>query len=74
MPVVAGGELIDPQHASMEQKRSVFEHLTGIAEAKGFKPGWASHRFREMFGHWPKGFVSEVRAEQISQRWKERIR
>lgn len=73
MPVVAGEELIDPAHATHEQKRAVFEHLSGIADLKGFKPGWASHRFREMFGHWPKGFVSDIRAGQISQRWKERV-
>ena len=70
---MAGGELIDPRHAGQDEKRAVFEHLSDTAALKGFKPGWASHRFREMFGHWPKGFVSDVRAEQISQRWKEKV-
>lgn len=70
MPVVAGGELIDPKRATQEQKRAVFEHLSSLAEEKGFKSGWASHRYRELFGHWPRGFVNDVRATQLSQRWK----
>lgn len=72
IPVVAAGQLIDPKHASQEDKRLVFEHLSAVAVAKGFKSGWASHRFREMFGHWPRGFVNDVRATQISQRWRAR--
>jgi superfamily II DNA or RNA helicase len=70
MPVLAGNELVDPRDATLDQKRAVFEHFTQIAQDKGFKPGWASHRFREAFGHWPKGFVGAVRATHISQRWQ----
>jgi RNA polymerase sigma-70 factor (ECF subfamily) len=71
MPIVAGNELIDPRHATLDQKRIVFEHFTQIAQDKGFKAGWASHRFKQAFGHWPRGFVSAVRANHISQRWRE---
>lgn len=62
-PVVADGELIDPHQASHSQKRAYFKQLAGIAVAKGFKPGWASYRFRDVFGQWPVGFVQAVRAE-----------
>jgi len=62
-PVVADGELIDPATASYGQKRAYFKHLTLIAVAKGFKPGWAAYRFREVFGRWPMGFVQAVRDE-----------
>jgi superfamily II DNA or RNA helicase len=71
MPIVAGNELIDPRHATLDQKRIVFEHFTQIAQDKGFKAGWASHRFKQAFGHWPRGFVGAVRANHIYQRWKE---
>lgn len=70
MPVVAGRELVDPKHATTEDKRAVFSHLTAVAESKGFKPGWASHRFRELFGCWPRGFVGDVRAKGIGERWR----
>ena len=62
-PVVAEGDLIDPARATLEQKRLYFAHLAGIARAKGYKFGWASYRFRDAFGHWPRGFVDEVRRE-----------
>jgi len=62
-PVVADGELIDPATASYAEKRAYFKHLTSIAVAKGFKPGWASYRFRDVFGQWPMGFVQAVRDE-----------
>ena len=29
--------------------------LRGIALERGFKSGWAAHKFREKFGHWPPG-------------------
>lgn len=68
-PVVAAGELIDPDNATLEQKRAVFEHLTQVAEQRGYKPGWASYRFRDMFGCWPRGFVSDVRRARMRERF-----
>jgi hypothetical protein len=68
-PVIAAGDLIDPPNATADQKRTVFEHFTEIAQAKGFKPGWASHRYRNIFGCWPKGFVNDVRNENLRERW-----
>ena len=62
-PVVTFGELVDPPNATLQEKRGVFRHLTEVAARKGYKPGWASYRFREIFGHWPKGFVQQVREE-----------
>ncbi|CAJ0890832.1 hypothetical protein AMST5_04083 [freshwater sediment metagenome] len=29
--------------------------LKYIADARGYSPGWAAHKFRERFGHWPNG-------------------
>lgn len=34
-------------------KRDVFARLRSTAAAKGYKPGWAAHRFKARFGHWP---------------------
>lgn len=73
IPVVVDGELIDPHDSDQHQKRAVFERLTGVAERKGFKQGWASWKFKEIFGHWPRGFVSDVRAGSISRRWAEKV-
>jgi superfamily II DNA or RNA helicase len=64
-------ELIDPHNATLDEKRAVYERLIGMAEERGFKPGWASHKFREAFGCWPRGFVTEVRRTQLQRRWAE---
>ena len=73
-PVVAGGELVDPGKATMEQKEEVYRGMIEFAESRGLKSGWASHKYREAFGVWPKGFVSTVRDRgAISERW-ERMR
>jgi len=53
-PLVVAGELIDVAHATMDQKRSVYEQLLAVANAKGFKPGWAAYRYRDTFGVWPR--------------------
>ena len=62
-PVVAYGDLVDPARATFREKRGVFKQLTEVTLCKGYKPGWASYRFRDIFGHWPRGFVLEVRRE-----------
>jgi len=67
-PVVVDGDLIDPEHASLKQKRGYFEHLVGVAEARGYKPGWASWKFKDAFGHWPRGFVDDVRQQRLRER------
>jgi hypothetical protein len=28
--------------------------LSGIAAERGYRPGWAAHKFKEKFGHWPR--------------------
>jgi len=60
-PLVFKGELIDPKRATPEQKRAVFEQFTSVARERGFRPGWASWKFRDAFGVWPRGFVTEVK-------------
>ena len=58
----------DPTSTTYSQKRAYFKRLTSIAAAKGSKPGWASYRFRDVFGRWPMGFVQAVREEVAAER------
>lgn len=67
-PLVLDGELVDPAAATLEQKRRLYEGFVDTAKRKGFKEGWASYRFKEAFGHWPRGFVTDVRKDQLRQR------
>lgn len=41
--------------ASSEDKQDVYAQLRHIAVARGYKEGWAAHKFRERFGVWPRG-------------------
>jgi len=64
-PLVFGGELIDPKRATTDQKRSVFEQFTSVARERGYRPGWASWKFKDAFGVWPRGFVTEVKKQRM---------
>jgi len=68
-PVVVEGELIDPARATMDEKRAVFAQFTRIAVERGYRPGWAAYRYKDAFGCWPRGFVTDVRAEQARERY-----
>ena len=63
-------ELIDPKNATMAEKEAVYAELIEVAEEKGFAAGWASHRYKESFGVWPRGFVSRTK---ISAAWAEKM-
>lgn len=41
--------------ASMDVKRSEYERLDEIRKRKQYKAGWTAHRYRAIFGRWPRG-------------------
>ena len=38
---------------SYEDKRQFHQMLVWIARERGYKDGWAAHKFKEKFGGWP---------------------
>jgi superfamily II DNA or RNA helicase len=81
---VAEGDLgeVDRQRKVRQQvygaaeKENFRRQLLWIAGERGYKPGWAAHKFKEKFGHWPsfgspepmapdEGTRSWVRSRQI---------
>ena len=50
------GRLVEV-HAGLEEdetdRRIFYGEVRGIGEERGYKPGWAAHKFRERFGEWP---------------------
>lgn len=42
-----------------DERESFFRQLMGIAEQRGYKRGWAFHKYREKFGVDPKGLSDE---------------
>jgi DNA repair protein RadD len=37
-----------------DEKMHFFLELSGYAQMKGWKPGWASYQYKERFGEWPE--------------------
>ena len=60
-------DLIDPKNAAFDQKRAVYEGLLKTARLRGWKDGWAAHRFKTQFGMWPTGFVKYVKHKLDSE-------
>lgn len=63
---VADGELVrvdrkTKKPASPNRKQHVFSQLIFVARKRGYSSGWVSHKYREMFGVWPRG-MREVEA------------
>lgn len=57
---VADGELVrfdrtGPKRnvPTPDEKRRFWAQLAWIGDERGYKPGWAAHKFKEKFGHWP---------------------
>lgn len=51
------------------EKQAFYSQLWAIANSKGYKSGWVSHKYREYFGVWPRGVVdmaSEATAEVLN--------
>jgi superfamily II DNA or RNA helicase len=41
--------------ASKGDKQDVYSQLLHIVTERGYKDGWAAHKFKERFGVWPRG-------------------
>lgn len=42
-----------PRPPEQEDKSQWFAELMGYAKENNYKPGWAAHKFKEKFKHWP---------------------
>jgi superfamily II DNA or RNA helicase len=50
-------ELAANVKAQKEDKQEFYSELMYIAEARNYNVHWASHKYREKFGVWPKGLL-----------------
>lgn len=44
-----------PKVVPRAAKQTWYSQLRWIADAKGYKPGWAARKYQERFGVWPRG-------------------
>jgi len=53
-------ELIAGTKIKKDDKQEFYSQLLHIANEKNYNPHWASHKYREKFGVWPKGLESKT--------------
>lgn len=62
-------EMIEkPSPPSQSEKQDFFSGLIQIAQDRGYKDGWAWHKFCEKFGHTPDG-LHRLPCKPSSQVW-----
>lgn len=54
-PLVHDGVVCDPETCGPEVRRAVHRRMLDTAVERGYKPGWAAHQYRAVFGEWPRG-------------------
>ncbi len=52
---VTGGRKAVKKQWTAEQKQHWYAMFLGYAKKRGFKEGWAAHKYRTKFGVWPRG-------------------
>lgn len=74
--VEAPGELIEIEAGGLpkkskkstwtiQEKRVFLAELKAVANQKGYKPGWASNKYRDRLGVWPASDVASVSAASV---------
>jgi hypothetical protein len=48
-------EFVAEKKAVKENKQAFYSEMLYIADQKNYNPNWASHKYREKFGVWPRG-------------------
>jgi hypothetical protein len=44
---------VTPDKADDSVKTKEFGKLLEVASSKGYKPGWAAYKFKDLYGHFP---------------------
>jgi hypothetical protein len=51
---------LDKYRATMAEKEQFLAELKCYSEERGYKPGWASNKFRDKFDCWPDWSIKHV--------------
>lgn len=58
-------ELVAGHRAMRDEKQDFYSELIFIANDRQYNPGWASHKYREKFGVWPRGLNETAKVPTI---------
>ena len=56
-----------PATPTKAEKSMWYSNLLRYSRQKGWKDGWASHKYRKKFGVWPKGLSVNLSAEIVPE-------
>ena len=59
-------ELTTHQSVARDEKQSFYSELLYLANEKNYNPNWASHKFKEKFGTWPKNLNYTIKPVSIA--------
>lgn len=63
-------ELVAGQKSKKDDKQQFYSQLLWIAKARNYNEHWASHKYREKFGVWPKGLDHSIAMPTLTtQSW-----
>lgn len=48
-------DVVAAQHATKSDKKAEYRRLEEVRQRKGFSKGWTAHKYKELFGMWPRG-------------------
>jgi hypothetical protein len=61
---------VTPAYVTQEERDQFFQELVWIARDRGYRDGWASHKFKEKFGDWPRNNLAVPRVpSQATRSW-----
>ena len=59
-----------PQTYGADDKARFYRQLLGFAKERGYKAGWAGHKFKEKFGTWPASrFAEPLAPDEAVRSW-----
>ena len=63
-------ELVNGKRGATNDKQKFYSELIYIANEKAYNPHWASHKYREKFGVWPRGLYDKPEPPSLAtQKW-----
>jgi hypothetical protein len=53
---------LEPQNRLVGENQNFYSELMFYSRMRGYKDGWAAHKYKERFGAFPRGLSAEVKS------------
>jgi len=70
LSVVQRDKTVRPENWTPQERERFHRELVGYAREKGYRSGWAAHKYKERIGQWPpRGPVQPLTPSDATRRW-----